>query len=269
MDLRDQVRLNALASKQATSMPSGCKACQRQGIPIFPLRVAAVPRGLVNSNWRPVVPKQDVELTGGEFKYALRTLRAGYVYVLLDNEIWQSYQVTAEGYMRQFNPFAMPEGERIEPITQACRQQGHCISASFINIDASYSCAELAFSSDPWSLDVLKGYKDGTRPRSRFTQIYLSALKENPTIIPEALTLDPSLSSLKTHVAEFATSYLNTEKIAGESLGGAHGFYPRLDSEMALGIRVAQLSVQYKCPITALVLNDSVGVIQELNHCPA
>jgi len=265
MELKEQVRLNAIASQQATSMPSGCKACQREGIPIFPLRVAAVPRGLVNSNWRPVVPKQDVELTGGEFKYALRTLRAGYLYVLLDNKVWLSYQVTAEGYMRQFNPFAMPEGETIAPITQACRQQGHCINASFINIDKQYRHAALAFSSDPWSLDVLEGYKKGKRSISRFTQISLVVLKESPASVPEAITLDPSLASLKSHVAEFATQYLNTEKIAGKPLGGAHGFYPRLDSEMALGLRVAQLGMQYKCQIAAVALNDAVGVVQELN----
>ncbi|WP_300000903.1 toxin VasX [uncultured Cedecea sp.] len=74
----------AEASEQAASTPSGCKACQRTGVPVFPLRVAAVPKALVNSGWKPVVPRQNVELAGGEFKYALRTLRMGYLYVLLD-----------------------------------------------------------------------------------------------------------------------------------------------------------------------------------------
>ncbi|VEE70671.1 toxin VasX [Yersinia pseudotuberculosis] len=97
MGLKDQLRQNAAASQQATCTPSGCKACQRQGLPIFPLRVAAVPKALVSSGWQPTVPQQDIELTGGEFKYALRTLRMGYLYVLLDKTIWQGYQVTAEG----------------------------------------------------------------------------------------------------------------------------------------------------------------------------
>ncbi|BET63198.1 T6SS effector BTH_I2691 family protein [Yersinia pseudotuberculosis] len=268
MGLKDQLRQNAAASQQATCTPSGCKACQRQGLPIFPLRVAAVPKALVNSGWQPAVPQQDIELTGGEFKYALRTLRMGYLYVLLDKTIWQGYQVTAEGYLRQFNPLAMPEGETVEPLSTACLTHGHDIAASFINIDdTKYQVAWLAFSSDPWSETVLAEYKSGQRPASRFTQIVLSELKASPASIPEALALNPSLSALKSHVAEFATKlFSNTEKVAGEPLGGAHGFYPRLDSEMALGLRIAQLGAQYRCQIAALALDDTVGVVQELNN---
>ncbi|AJJ05494.1 MULTISPECIES: T6SS effector BTH_I2691 family protein [Yersinia] len=268
MGLKDQLRQNAAASQQATCTPSGCKACQRQGLPIFPLRVAAVPKALVSSGWQPTVPQQDIELTGGEFKYALRTLRMGYLYVLLDNSIWQGYQVTAEGYLRQFNPLAMPEGETVAPLSTACLTHGHDIAASFINIDdTKYTLAWLAFSSDPWSETVLAEYKSGQRPASRFTQIVLSELKASPASVPEALALNPSLSALKSHVAEFATNlFSNAEKVAGEPLGGAHGFYPRLKSEMALGLRIAQLGAQYRCQIAALALDDTVGVVQELNN---
>lgn len=264
----EQIDQYADASEQAASTPSGCKACQRTGLPIFPLRVAAVPKALVNSGWKPAVPPQDTELTGGEFKYALRTLRTGYLYVLLDKRIWQGYQVTAEGYLRQFDPLAMPEGETVEPISKACREQGHCISASFINIDdTKYSEAWLAFSSDPWSKEVLAGYKSGIRPDSRFTKISLTTLKESPASVPEALVMDPSLASLKASVAEFATPlFISTERVAGERAGGAHGFYPWLESADALGMRVARLGVQYQCQITALALNDEVGVVQELNN---
>ena len=268
MTFDNKIDRYADASEQAASTPSGCKACQRTGLPIFPLRVAAVPRALVSSAWQPVVPKQDAQLTGGEFKYALRTLRMGYVYVLLDRRVWQGYQVTADGYLRQFDPMAMPEGDTVEPISKACRQQGHCISASFINIDDElYSEAWLAFSSDPWSKDVLNGYQSGKFLNSRFTIISLDALKKKPISIPEALAMDPSLTLIKANVAEFATNlFNNTERISGELPGGAHGFYPRLESETALAIRVAQLGVQHNCRISALALNDSVGIVQELNN---
>ncbi|WP_300006061.1 T6SS effector BTH_I2691 family protein, partial [uncultured Cedecea sp.] len=237
-------------------------------VPVFPLRVAAVPKALVNSGWKPVVPKQDVELTGGDFKYALRTLRMGYLYVLLDNRIWQAYQVTAEGYLRQFDPMAMPEGDTVEPISKACREQGHCINASFINIDdKKYQKAALAFSSDPWSKDVLDEYKSGKRPSGRFTEIVLATLKSTPSSVEGAFVIDPSLASMKANVAEFATDFfVNTPKVIAERAGGAHGFYPRIESENALGLRVAQLGVQYQCQIAALALNDCVGVVQELNN---
>lgn len=268
MTFDEQIDQYADASEQAASTPSGCKACQRTGLPIFPLRVAAVPKALVNSGWKPAVPQQDIALTGGEFKYALRTLRMGYLYVLLDKRIWQGYQVTAEGYLRQFDPLAMPEGDTVEPISKACREQGHCISASFINIDDSkYSQAWLAFSSDPWSTEVLKEYRSGTRPSDRFMQIDLKALKKDPASVPQALALDPSLSALKANVAEFATNFFpDTERVTEKVSGSAHGFFPRLESENALGSRVAQLRVQYQCRIAALALNDEVGVVQELNN---
>ncbi|MDK9355155.1 T6SS effector BTH_I2691 family protein, partial [Lelliottia sp. V106_10] len=172
MGIKDQVGQNTAATQQAASTPSGCKVCQRQGIPVFPLRVAAVPKAVVSTGWKSRVPEQDVALTGGEFKYALRTLRMGYLYVLLDKTVWQGYMVTAEGYLRYFNPLEKPEGETVEPITEACRQQGHCINASFINIDVNpatgqdYEQAWLAFSGDAWSKEVLNEYQSGKRPAS-------------------------------------------------------------------------------------------------------
>ncbi|WP_312983573.1 T6SS effector BTH_I2691 family protein [Atlantibacter sp.] len=264
----EQIDQYAAASEQAAATPSGCKVCQRTGLPVFPLRVAAVPKALVSSGWKPAVPEQDAGLTGGEFKYALRTLRMGYLYVLLDKRVWQGYQVTAEGYLRQFDALSVPEGDTVEPVSEACREQGHCISASFINLDEKkYREAWLAFSSDPWSREVLADYKSGKRPDSRFRKISLSTLKESPGSVPGALVLDPSLASLKANVAEFATQvFPRTEKVAGEPSGGAHGFYPRLESADALGLKVARLGAQYGCRIAALALDDSVGVIQELNN---
>ena len=280
MTLKSQSEQNTTAAQQAAELPSGCKTCQRQGLPVFPLRVAAVPKGLAGSSWQPSVPPQPVALSGGEYKYALRTLREGYVYVLLDKKVWQGYQVTAEGYLRQFNPFAMPESETVEPLSQACLTHGHDIAASFINIDdTQYSEAWLAFSSDPWSEQVLEEYASGKRPATRFTQVTLAALKANPAGVPGGLALDSSLSALKANVAEFATANWTDitpvhNQPAGTAAGkensvptgGAHGFYSRQSRAAATGDQVAQLSRQFSCTIAALALNDEVGVVQELNN---
>jgi len=269
MELKEQIKLHAAASKQATSIPSGCKACERKGIPIFPLRVAAVPKGLLNSNWQPNVPDQGVDLQGGEFKYALRTLRAGYLYVLLDNVVWQGYEVTDEGHLRQFTPLAMPEGESIRPLTRVCRTQNHEIVAGFINIDEKCQHAALAFSSDPWSKEVLQAYANGKCPETRFTHIDVSALKANPANVPAARIMDSSLVMLKQNVAEFAVNHLpNIGDMENGISGGAHGFYPRMDrnKQNALSDHISRMENQYECKnITAVVLNDAVGVVQELN----
>ncbi|MDH2899142.1 T6SS effector BTH_I2691 family protein (plasmid) [Rahnella variigena] len=267
MSSQSQASQNSAASEQVAGTPAGCKACKREGVAIFPLRVAAVPKPLVNTGWAPSVPKQDSELTGGEYKYALRTLREGYLYVLLDNTYWQGYQVTPEGALRMFNAEEMPEGEKVESLSEACLTQNHEIVAGFINIDPKYTQAAVAFSSDPWSKTVLDEYQNGTRPASRFTQITLSEGNVTAADHSRSLTLDPSLSALKSNVLEFATD--SFPSIAGkEGLpNGAHGFSHRMDpqKQTALGNRIAQLTHQYKAPVTALVLDDQVGVIQELN----
>ncbi|QCR38496.1 T6SS effector BTH_I2691 family protein [Nissabacter sp. SGAir0207] len=280
MNIQQHVAHYLPLAQQAAALPSGCKACQRSGLPILPLRVAAVPARMVSRAWQPTVPPQPVTLTGGEFKYALRTLREGYLYVLLDQGIWQAYEVTAEGYLRQFNPFTMPESDTVEPLSRACLTYGHDILASFINIDDSqYSEAWIAFSSDPWSQQVLEEYASGVRPSARFTKINLSTLKRSPSLIPEARVLDSSLSLLKAQVAEFATDeWLDPVPVLNDPSGsheqnsplpppgGMHGFYPRLSRAQALAEHVAQMTLQHGCAITALALNDPVGVVEELNE---
>lgn len=135
MDIKAQANKNAAASQQAACTPSGCKSCERKGVPILPLRVAVMQNHTVRTDWHPSVPKQDVELTGGEFKYSLRTLRMGYLYVLLDNSIWEGYEVTAEGYLRYFNAHNMPESGTVAPLSPSCRQENHDIKCSFLHID--------------------------------------------------------------------------------------------------------------------------------------
>ncbi len=267
MDMKAQANKNAAASQQAASSPSGCKSCERKGVAIYPLRVAAVPISLVNTGWRPAVPHQDTELKGGEFKYALRTLREGYVYVLLDKKDWLGYQVTPEGFLRLFNAHEMPEGGKVESLSEACRTANHDIRSSFINIDPKYKQAQVAFSSDPWSKTVLDEYKSGKRPASRFTQVEIVGGKTaNIEGAGRSLALDPTLSALTKNVLEFATvSYPNIADRDGTP-NGAHGFYPRQDKDklIALGNKVAELQEQYGV-VNAIVLDDAVGVVQELN----
>lgn len=267
MDMKAQANRNAAASQQAASTPSGCKSCERKGIALYPLRVAAVPASLVNTGWHPDVPLQETALTGGEFKYALRTLREGYVYVLLDNMVWQGYEVTPQGFLRMFNAKEMPEGGSVDPLSASCRQQDHDIRCSFINIDPRYRHASVAFSADPWSPEVLAKYKQAGAPAPRFMQISISEGKSASVKgAGRSLRLDPTLTALTENVLEFATE--NFPGIAGAEgpSNGAHGFYPRRNKDklIALSKKVAQLQEQYG-PVSTIVLDDSVGVIEELN----
>ncbi|WP_353613096.1 T6SS effector BTH_I2691 family protein [Mangrovibacter phragmitis] len=268
MNIKEQIARNALAARQAAAAPSGCKACSRQGVAIYPLRVAAVPAFLVHPAWRPAVPEQAVPLAGGEFKYALRTLRGGYVYVLLDGEIWQGYQVTPEGYLRQFNVEEMPASPDIPPLNTACRRQHHDILASFITIAPHHTDIRMAFSSDPWSMDVLDAWRSKNGPSARFTQLTLSGGQVSATQPHRHRVLEPSLDTLKAQVAEFAVESFPSVAGRGGTPGGAHGFYPRTNREKqrVLGMHLARAEQQYGAPVSAVVLDDIVGVVQELNH---
>ncbi len=259
-DVKTQRGTVARLARQAGQVPSGCKACGRKGLPVLPLRVAAVPVGVAGSQWRPEVPVPPVALSGGEYKYALRTLRMGYLYVLLDREIWQAYEVTEEGYLRQFDPLVVPEGETVAPLSPACLNAGHHVQASFISLDTEqFSEAWLAFSSDPWSLEVLEGYRTGSRPASRFTQVNLKSAGETPAV----KTLERTLSALKSGVVEFATDFYPSVETGGTP-GGAHGFYGRRQDEARYSAYVETLQRSYG-QVLAIAVEDSVGVVQELN----
>lgn len=267
MDIKAQVMKNIAAAQQAAAGPSGCKSCERKGVPILPLRVAVMPHHTVSTDWHPSVPKQAAELTGGEFKYGLRTLRMGYLYVLLDNSLWEGYEVTAEGYLRYFSAHEMPESGTVAPLSSRCRQENHDIRCSFLHIDNRRDrTVWLAFSSDAWSPEVLKGYQNGDRPAGRFTKLTVS--KDGSVTADGALVIDHSLSSLTRNVAEYATEFFaSTAKVEGSVTGGAHGFHSRKNPEKLkwLSSYINRLTEEYRCPVMAVPVDDAVGVVQELN----
>lgn len=43
-------------------------------------------------------------------KLGLRILRMGYLYVLLDRQVWHGYEVSAQGHLRYFNPYEPQDG---------------------------------------------------------------------------------------------------------------------------------------------------------------
>ena len=245
---------------QAAPNPTGnCNACERPGLPILPLRLAVMPitDGL----------KRHGALHHKSIQTTLRVLRQGYVYVLLDKEIWHAYEVTPEGYLRQFNPFSMPRAKP-EPLADACLDAGHELRSSFINIDTTtHKQAWIAFSQDPWPKATLDAYRDGKHAngmplpadyRQRFRVINLSSVKDDPTTDSQALALEHG-DELHQHVAEYA--------IGTRDFGSVHEWHPRHHRLQAMQAHLRILEKQHGLSkgIAGLILPDPVGMAVELN----
>lgn len=248
------------ARRQAAPNPTGsCSACERTGLPILPLRLAIMPvtGGL----------KQHGALSHESIQTALRVLRQGYVYVLLDKGIWHSYQVTPEGYLRQFNPFSMPRAAP-EPLAKACLDAGHDLRSAFINIDtAAHRQAWIAFSQDPWPKATLDAYRTGKHAdgkalpadyRQRFRVVNLITLKQDPTGGDQALALEHG-DDLAQHVAEYA--------IGRRDFGSVHDWHPRHARLEAMQAQLRMLEKQHGLAkgVAGLILPDPVGMAAELN----
>ncbi|MFJ4157140.1 T6SS effector BTH_I2691 family protein [Pseudomonas sp. NPDC089752] len=224
-----------------------CKACQRQGLPILPLRQALVPD---------TRPGRD---SATQTRMGLRTLRSGYLYVLLDQRIWHAYEVTDHGHLRRFNPYEPPPGPP-PPLPERCTQADHDLPSSFLNIDTeTYGSAWLAFSSDAWPVSVLQAYRNGQAPAHRFEGLDLTQARNNPELLGLAMT--PDNLQVDKQVFEYA------QQLNGP-FDSAHGFHSRFLRKFALRGYVVNAMQQHALEngVLAVVLDDTVGLVQEYNH---
>lgn len=252
--------LGRTINQAAPNTTGSCNACQRTGLPILPLRAAYAPmpgatrkrRASTNSELSSVPMRRDQP----------RTLRQGYLYVLLDKMEWQAYQVTPEGALRQFRPYQVPR-EEPSSLGQFCVDRNHDVTASFINVDTEkYSTAWIAIANDPWPESVLNQYlrgtaDDGTALDDRFYKLDLKSARDSPSSVGIAMTED----SLEMHqVLEYA-------EVNSGDFDSVHGFYTRNHRLGALQSHVRTLVQREKLEsgVLALVLPDPIGLVQECN----
>ncbi|MBH3413659.1 T6SS effector BTH_I2691 family protein [Pseudomonas putida] len=236
---------NAVAEVDFLLTP--CKACQRQGLPILPLRHAVVPDTRPGSD------------PATQTRRGLRTLRSGYLYVLLDQRIWHAYEVTAQGHLRRFDPYEPNPGPPAS-LPERCMHEDHDIPSSFLNIDTdTYGTAWLAFSSDPWPVSVLQAYKSGQYPAHRFEGLDLIQARNTPELLGLAMT--PDNLQVDRQVFEYA------QQLNGP-FDSAHGFHSRFLRRTALRGYLTNTIARHKLEngVLAVVLDDTVGLIQEYNH---
>ena len=243
--------------------PTGdCNACERTGLPILPLRAAYAPAPHATTK-RTMAGAGNLEAVPMRLDQP-RTLRQGYLYVLLDRSEWQAYQVTQEGALRQFNPFEMPRAEPA-PLSEQCIKQDHDAPASFINIDTErHTTAWIAFSSDPWPASVLDRYLGGVGDNGaplepRFQKLDLKVARNDPASVGIAMT--EHALQVDQQVLEYATPTVG-------DFVSVHGFSTRNHRLDALRgyVRVQARRERLPQGVLALILPDPVGLVQEINH---
>ncbi|APE98462.1 T6SS effector BTH_I2691 family protein [Pseudomonas putida] len=243
----------AIAVAEAGLPHDQCMSCERQGLPILPLRRALVPDA------RPGCVTTVAGSLHVSTKMGLRTLRMGYLYVLLDQQVWHAYEVSEQGHLRRFNPYEPSDGLPA-PLPEKCVNENHDIPSSFLNIDTDrYGSAWLAFSSDPWPVSVLNAYKRGTAPAHRFEGLDLTPARNNPELLGIAMT--PDNLQIDKEVFEYAQHGCSP-------FDSAHGFYTRWLRRFALKGYLVNAMNRHKLEsgVLAVVLDDTVGLIQEYNH---
>jgi 2-hydroxychromene-2-carboxylate isomerase len=294
----------AAATAAGGSGTEKCDFCDRVGLPILPLRYAVVPTFVPGAVSDPLQRGNlGADLKGKPaagwqgHRYALRTLRKGYVMVYLGSGQWNAYVVSEGGHLRKLADVDDPDFKNDREMSAQCKSQGHNIPASFINIPAlpAGSVRKLptkvwvAFSDVLWTKAVRKQYEGGGAApgdRKARMQAYSTASLGNVAdTLPDAFQLPATEAAtskvLNDMVLEYAASAeqakLRSEYDAVDPYDpkkrnhvqwrSAHGVHMRTGENIAMGKHATRLtkSNREELMASAVVLYDPVGIVQELN----
>lgn len=156
-----------------------CANCNKSGLAILPVRYAVVPHSVGATLPERLGNKvNDVKLT--HHKYALRTLRQGFVYLFYEKHSrgshikWEAYSVSATGTLWKQLSITALNSISDEP---ACSRTGHNIPASVIAIEKPEKCGKvwMAFSEHAWSTDTFKLFETDCVARDRRMQTFAPA----------------------------------------------------------------------------------------------
>jgi hypothetical protein len=254
-------QLTTTAMQAPTRESGSCNMCKKKGLPILPVRYSAFADTKAHS------ASGVLRLMGAKFgegvtnialkkaKYALRTLRYGYVYVFYPKTgRWQAYAVTAEGYLYEY-PIDMNIDRSLErPFN--CHQAGHAQLAQCITIENAPKAGVvyIAFSDERWTKKVRDAYASNFMGcRDKRMQKFDAAGWYNGS------TQQPHTESV-THVADLLSEYKGNPSDALTS--ACFPYHNRAGQGPALKKAMDSIT-----PDKGLVfaLWDPVGITQELN----
>lgn len=300
------IRANAAAATAVgNSGQAKCDFCARVGLPILPLRYAVVPSYLPGAVTNPVGWSHLGESLKGAppeglktHRYALRTLRKGYVMIYFGSGLWHGYVVSAGGHLRKLADIDDPDFKNDREMSAQCVRAGHNIPASFITIPPLPhgevrmipTKVWIAFSDVLWTREVRQQYERHARGAramrgARFQAFMTDSLGKQADSLSDAFQLSPNEEAtaerLNTLVVEYAadaaqaasrTHYEATDpydpkKRKNTLWESVHGMSMRTGEAAAVAKHATKLTTSYhdKLMASAVVLDDPVGIVQELN----
>lgn len=231
-------------------MSTACQTCNAGGLPVLPSRYAVVPAnfpvsgpdGLGLYSGERV---KDVAIDPARYKYALRTLRPGFVYLFYEkgpqgNNYWEAYTVTADGglWKRDDAASAQPAA------TMQCSNAGHsALRMQYLVIEKPEQCGKvwLAYSEHKWNEKTIKRY-EGSAARATRMQCIEPAVWITSAQAVKHQGILATESNLKT-IIEY-NGDLQVSELASEVIALPHGGLDRVRV-------VSQLDGQYDAAILA------------------
>lgn len=252
----------------------GCGTCQRGGMPFFLVRQSVInPKVYHSINWSESVPnlkgrQPSAALT--QHKYALRMLRKGYVYVLMEqngNRKLLGYEVTSKGALRHRSIAHMKKYE-IEDLAESCTAINHYIPAIFANIDVLNATVWIAYSRRAWSRTTEDYYRSVEADLRRFTKVTIndSTRKKPELLSPDGRSFE-FRNLLESNKAPHLPEFFFGKKDFQMRFPSAHEFndYSHKDDIAEITKITNILEDQYQCKLGCIVLEDTFGVVEELN----
>lgn len=255
------------------SLTDNGHACVREGYPILLLRKSAV-----NKVWsslysqifsffdssqyslddrEPQEPLQD-------HNEVLRVLREGYVYVLAgtDNkkDYIRYYEVLEGGILREKAPEDL-EIDNKDPFPTRCLADNHYVPASFISVDISNDELSdkpflwIAYSRYPWNKQTRDYYKN-SQDLARFTKIDLTSFIQAPDNHPRGIDL--AGQHIFGKILEFIP-YMT------DKLSYLPNYQDKSQQRDPFINFINARKSQYKKPVGAVILEDPLGMVEDLN----
>jgi len=202
-----------------------CKFCYKEGLPIFPVRIAIARADGAHAHHAPWLDDRFCDAHGVLFnnpkpggkpgtllnaipadvaRYTLRPMRPGYLYVFdpryqskKDKGFgWSAYAILDQGYLYQFNPYkrtapVIPKSLKKE--LPACVDHGHHYVARCITIPDAANAGDvwIGFSDVPWNGTVLNNHAAEAYRNAHMQKINIKDWKGVKTYAPKPIPPTP------------------------------------------------------------------------------